>query len=78
MNDDHREAMLAIVADQLDVADEVTDVEMLSCDRYGFELRLTTAGDPGLAFGRIGFDEVLDAADQARGAMVALTRRARA
>lgn len=77
MNDDHRDAMAEIVAHELDVPDEVTQVEMLSCDRYGFEVRLTTSGEGGLAFGRIGFDEVLDAADEARGAMVALTRRAR-
>ena len=57
--------------------DEVTDVEQLSCDRYGFEVRLTTEGEQGVAFGRIGFDEMLQAADEARGAMVALTRRAR-
>ncbi len=78
MNADHREAMADIVAHELDVSDEVTEVELLSCDRYGFEVRLTTAGEPGLAFGRIGFDKVLGAPDEARGAMVALTRRARA
>lgn len=77
MNDDHRDAMADIVAHELDVPDEVTQVEMLSCDRYGFEVRLTTSGEGGLAFGRIGFDDVLDAADAARGAMIALTRRAR-
>lgn len=77
MNDDHRDAMADIVAHELDVPDPVTQVEMLSCDRYGFEVRLTTTGERELAFGRIGFDEPLDAPDQARGAMVALTRRAR-
>ncbi len=78
MNADHRDAMLDIVAHELDLPDPVTDVELLSCDRYGFEVRLTTTGEHELAFGRIGFDEPLDAADEARGAMVALTRRARA
>ena len=77
MNEDHRDAMAAIVAHELDVPDEVTGVEMLSCDRYGFELRLETTAEAGVAFARIGFDRVLDAADEARGAMVALTRRAR-
>lgn len=77
MNADHRAAMRDIVAHELGVDDEVTEVEMLSCDRYGFEVRLTTTGEAELAFGRIGFDEVLQAADEARGAMVALTRRAR-
>lgn len=78
MNDDHRAALADIVDHELDVDDEVTDVEQLSCDRYGFEVRLTTAGEPGVAFGRIGFDQVLEDAEEARGAMVALTRRARA
>ena len=78
MNADHRDALLDIVAHELDVPDPVTEVELLSCDRYGFEVRLATTGEHELAFGRIGFDEVLDAADEARGAMVALTRRARA
>lgn len=77
MNADHHDAMLDIVAHELDVPDEVTAVELLSCDRYGFEVRLTTTGEAGLAFGRIGFDEVLQAPADARGAMVALTRRAR-
>lgn len=81
MNEDHREALADIVAHELDVPDdvgEVTDVEQLSCDRYGFEVRITTAGESGVAFGRIGFDHPLDAPEEARAAMVALTRRARA
>ena len=47
-------------------------------DRYGFEVRLTTDTQAGLAFARIGFDEVLQAADEARAAMVRLTKAARA
>ena len=79
MNEDHRDALAAIVAHEVPVPDgvTVTDVEQLSCDRYGFEVRLTTDTQAGLAFARIGFDEVLQAPDDARAAMVALTRRAR-
>jgi heme iron utilization protein len=82
MNDDHRDALLDMVEAFLEVEGSVEDVTMLACDRYGVEVRLhlapTKAGDPaGQAFGRIGFDTVIDA-DDARGAMVRLTRAARA
>lgn len=75
MNDDHADALAAIVRDRLAVS-EPGRVRMLSCDRYGFEVELT-AGDHELAFGRIGFDRVLDEPAQARDAMIALTRSAR-
>ena len=77
MNDDHADSMRAMVDHHLDVEGEVTDVTMLSCDRYGFELRLELAaedGDPGVAFGRIGFEEPLTDGSQARAAMIALVR----
>lgn len=79
MNDDHAEALAAIVAHEVPVPDgvTVTAVEQLSCDRYGFEVRLTTDTQAGLAFARIGFDDVLQAPEEARAAMVALTKRAR-
>ncbi len=80
MNEDHTDSMRDMVAAYLDVDGPVTDVEMTSCDRYGFELRLTVEdGDGGhrTAFGRIGFDEPLGDASRAREAMVRLTRRAR-
>lgn len=80
MNADHRDALADIVAHAVPVPEDVAvvDVEQLSCDRYGFEVRLTTDTQAGLAFARIGFDEVLHDPEQARRAMVALTRRARA
>lgn len=80
MNDDHADALAAIVHHVVPVPDGVTveGVRQLSCDRYGFEVRLTTNTQAGLAFARIGFDEPLQAAEEARGAMVALTNRARA
>jgi heme iron utilization protein len=80
MNDDHGDALRAMVAAFLDVEGDVVGVEMLSCDRYGFEVRLALAPEGGrseVAFGRIGFDRPLSEAGQARGAMVALTRAAR-
>ena len=79
MNEDHRDALAAIVEHVVPVPDgvAVTDVEQLSCDRYGFEVRLTTDTQAGMAFARIGFDEPLVAPGAARTAMVALARRAR-
>lgn len=77
MNDDHADAMRAMVDHLLDVEGDVVDVTMLSCDRYGFEVELTleptSPGDaPGLAFGRVGFRRPLTRAADARGAMVEL------
>jgi heme iron utilization protein len=82
MNDDHADAMADMVRAFLDVGAPVTAVTMLACDRYGIELRIALApeaegGDPGLAFGRIGFDTPLTEPGQAREAMVRLTRAAR-
>lgn len=80
MNDDHRDHMRAMVDHHLDVDGELTDVTMVSCDRYGFDLRLELAADgddePGVAFGRIGFEEPLTAGSEARRAMIALVRTA--
>ncbi len=81
VNDDHRDALRTIVGAFLDVPEPVEDVTMISCDRYGFEVRLATAatepgGDPGLAFGRVTFDEVLAEPGATRGAMVRLVRAA--
>jgi heme iron utilization protein len=83
VNDDHAEALATIVTAFLPVDGEVRAVTMTTCDRYGFEVRLELApaepgGRAGLAFGRLGFDQVLDAAAETRGAMVRLTRAAEA
>ena len=78
MNADHADALEEMVAAFLEVPAEVTAVEQLTCDRYGFEVRLTLAESGGdVAFGRIGFPTPLQAADEAREAMVALVRQAR-
>lgn len=78
MNDDHAHSMRAMVDHFLDVDGDVADVTMLSCDRYGFDLRLDLATDgddePEVAFGRIGFEEPLTDGAQAREAMIALVR----
>ena len=83
VNADHADSLRTMVAAFLDVEGEVTDVTMLDCDRYGFEVRidLAPAGDQeraGLAFGRLGFDEVLDDPTETRHAMVRLVRAAEA
>lgn len=82
MNADHADSLRTMVDAFLSVEGEVTEVTMLACDRYGFEVRLTLAaaaddGEAGLAFGRLGFPEPLTSAEQARGAMVELVRAAR-
>ena len=78
MNDDHQHHLRALVDHYLAVDGEVTGVTMLSCDRYGLEVRLELAADhdddPGMAFGRIGFDAPLSDPSQAREAMIALVR----
>lgn len=83
VNDDHADALRTMTAAFLDVEGEVTDVTMLDCDRYGFEVRIDLApadgaDRPGLAFGRFGFDEVLQAPAETRHAMVRLVRAAEA
>ena len=78
MNDDHAGALLEMVDAFLDVPDPVTGVQMLSCDRYGFEVRLALAGDEHqVAFGRLGFPRPLVTADEAQQAMVGLVQAAR-
>ncbi|WP_052665515.1 HugZ family protein [Nitriliruptor alkaliphilus] len=82
-NEDHADALATIVAAFLPVEGEVTGVTMTTCDRYGFEVRIDLApsepgGASGLAFGRLGFDGVLDEPGQARGAMVRLVQAAEA
>lgn len=79
MNEDHREGLREMADYHLEVDGRVTDAEMLGCDRYGFEVRMTVAGDdePFTAFGRLGFPEPLEDASAARGAMIDLVRAAR-
>lgn len=83
MNDDHRENLRQIATHFLpDVAGTVREVQMLSCDRYGFEVRFDlepgSSGDGNdVAFGRIGFTEPLSTAAGARAGMVTLVQIAR-
>jgi putative heme iron utilization protein len=76
VNDDHTDALLAIVGHLLDVPDPIAEITMLSCDRYGFEVQMKHAD--GVSFGRLGFDEPLTSGDQVRAAFVSMTRAARA
>jgi heme iron utilization protein len=83
VNDDHADALATIVAAFLPVEGPVASVRMTSCDRYGFEVRIDLApprpgDDRALAFGRLGFDEVLTAPGQTRHALVRLVRAAEA
>jgi putative heme iron utilization protein len=74
MNADHGEALVAI-ARHLGGLD-AEQVTMLSCDRLGFVIRAkTAAGMKGL---RLAFPEPVRTRDEARKALVAMTRAARA
>ncbi len=81
MNADHGESLVEMTRAFLDVPGSIGEVSMLSCDRYGFEVQIAVDDHPEgheVAFGRIGFGEPLQAADEARTAMVELVRQARA
>ncbi|CAN5240059.1 DUF2470 domain-containing protein [soil metagenome] len=81
MNDDHAGSLHEMVAAFLGVEGEVTAVQMLTCDRYGFEVQIAlapgTAPSGEMAFGRIGFPAPLAEASEARQAMVDLVGAAR-
>ncbi len=81
MSDDHAASLATMVAAFLPVEGDVTRVTMTSCDRDGFEVRLTLAptepdAADGLAFGRLGFPEPLSDPGQARHALVELVHAA--
>lgn len=75
MNDDHADALVAY-ARAFTRATDAQTVTMVSCDRYGFELSVKTERGPRPA--RIAFDDPIATGDEARQAMIALLKRARA
>ncbi|MCA9620803.1 MAG: DUF2470 domain-containing protein [Myxococcales bacterium] len=75
MNEDHADALVAY-ARAFTAAEAAEKVSMVSCDRYGFELSVITEAGPRPA--RIAFDEPVSTSDEARQALIALLRRARA
>ncbi len=74
MNDDHRDALVAY-ARAFTRAKDAEEVRMVGCDRYGFELSVTTPEGPRPA--RIAFDAPIANAGEARQALIALLGRAR-
>ena len=74
MNDDHADANLLYVT-ALGGLDDATDASMVGVDRYGVTLRAHTSGGPRLA--RVAFPEPLQSADEARGTLIKLLKRAR-
>jgi putative heme iron utilization protein len=75
MNADHASALVAY-ARAFTRARDVQAAVMTAIDRYGFELTVNTATGPGPA--RVAFDAPLQAAAEARSALIALLRRAEA
>lgn len=75
MNEDHADALVAY-ARAFTRATAAEEVTMSGVDRHGFELSVITDRGPRPA--RIAFDAPLESAGEARSAMVALLKRARA
>lgn len=75
MNEDHADANLAYARSLLSIADAAS-ATMTAVDRYGFELAITTSAGPRA--GRIAFDDEVTTSDEARKALIALVKRARA
>ncbi len=75
MNDDHADALVAY-ARAFTRAQDAEEVTMVSCDRYGFELSVQT--DKGPRPARVAFEQPIATGDEARQAMIALLKKARA
>jgi putative heme iron utilization protein len=75
MNDDHADALVAY-ARAFTRAKDAEEVTMVGCDRYGFELSVVTERGPRPA--RIAFDTPVATSDEARQALIALLKNARA
>ena len=75
MNDDHRDALVAY-ARAFTRATEAEHAVMTAIDRYGFEMSVTTPNGPRPA--RIAFTTPIATPAEARAALVALVREARA
>lgn len=74
MNEDHADAVLAIVR-AFTRATEAEVAYMVNVDRYGCDFSVETSG--GMRPARVGFEKALNSADMARAAVVALTKKAR-
>jgi heme iron utilization protein len=75
MNDDHADAVLAYARGLAGIA-EATSATMTAVDRYGFEIAVATAKGPRAS--RLEFDTVVATPGDARQALVAMVKRARA
>lgn len=75
MNDDHADALVAY-AKAFTRATEAEEVVMTGIDRYGFEMSVTT--DKGPRPARLAFETPISTPTEARQALVALVKRARA
>jgi putative heme iron utilization protein len=74
MNEDHKDT-LALYCRAFSQAKDTTAAVMTEVDRYGFEMSATTAAGPRPI--RLGFSKTLTTADEVRGEMVAMAKKAR-
>ena len=75
MNEDHADALISYCL-AFSRADEVSSATMVGIDSYGFEMSADTPDGPKPI--RVAFDTPLEKAQDARGALVDLVRKARA
>ena len=74
MNDDHRDAMV-IICQKMSKAVDTTDAEMVSIDRYGFEMSAVTSdGNRPI---RLAFENQISNSEEARVEIINLVKRAR-
>ena len=74
MNDDHVDTMV-LYCKTMSKAVDTTEAEMVSVDRYGFEMSAMTAEGPRPI--RLAFSQPVSTADEVRKEMVAMAKRAR-
>lgn len=74
MNDDHRDAMV-IICQKMSKAVDTTDAEMVSIDRYGFEMSAVTSdGNRPI---RLAFENQISNSEEARVEIINLVKTAR-
>ena len=74
MNDDHRDAMV-IICQKMSKAVDTTDAEMVSIDRYGFEMSaVTSSGNRPI---RLAFENEISNSEEARIEIINLVKAAR-
>lgn len=76
MNEDHKDATVAILRHRVKGLETATDATILAIDRYGFEALTELPAGPRRA--RVAFDKVLAEPDEIKAAIIDLLKQARA